>query len=421
VSTRNESVGYAFRWHQDSALVSSTLHSISDYLVLADADAFIAAWACAVSVADSDAEPLWLMLVGPASASKTETISTLKRSWDERLNQLSRAGLSTQATGKGGNSKPPTGLLHRLGNGCNAFVTIPDLSSLLVRGPSASGSQQGDVYDALRDIFDGYYRRSMGGVAPDWEGRITLLGAVTPEIDTFSAHGDALGPRWVFFRYAQLTQEQARAMALGVVHRDETVTASREAVTEAVYSLITAARARVSSVVLSAETEEIIVDCALVAARGRASIRRERGQVTGAPNWEEPARLVHQLKKLARSLQALEIGDEAVRRIVRRCAVSVVPSVRGSVIEALADLEEDEWISTRHLSNTIHRSLKVSRYAAEDWEAVTVAEVHVGDPSAKTTLSEDEGEDNEEYTRDRRPRYWRIRPDQRLLVDAALS
>ncbi|MCP6423219.1 hypothetical protein NL463_28325, partial [Klebsiella pneumoniae] len=88
-------------------------------IVLHDPDPLIAAWACAVSAADDDAEPLWLMLVGPPSGSKSETIRTLSNVWDEQFSEITTAGLLSQKMSGNGRVRPATGLLSRLGDDCN--------------------------------------------------------------------------------------------------------------------------------------------------------------------------------------------------------------------------------------------------------------------------------------------------------------
>ena len=40
-----------------------------------------------------------------------------------------------------------------------------------------------------------------------WEGRLTLIAAVTGVVDSYSSHGDALGPRWVYCRIPEFSAE----------------------------------------------------------------------------------------------------------------------------------------------------------------------------------------------------------------------
>jgi len=391
------------------------LYHIDTYLALDDADALLAAMAAAVSVADTDGEPLWLLLVGPSSGSKTETIRTQANLADKQLSDITLAGLFSARPGR-----PPTGVLADLGNECNAYVTVSDLSSLLNRGGSGggiSGQQQSGVFEALRDIYDGAYTRTMDRVSPSWRGRVTLLAAVTPAIDHMRAHADALGPRWVYFRLRQLDQEQRKLVQYTVTSRTH-VNENRAEVADLVAKVVEEARTRVTDTAVGDETIDLVQRCADLATYGRATVPRDfRGEIDGAPHWEEPGRLTHQLLKLARSLTALNVGDAAVHRIVRRAAVSCMPTTRALAAETLAALDDAEWLTTNALANRTGQNRKVMRKALEDWEAVGICEMQLKH-AATTPVGIEDDEDHARH--DTRAREWRLSPDFTELVRGVL-
>ena len=399
---------------EDEAL-AHVLYRIGMYLALDDADALLVAIATAVSVNDAGGEPLWLLLVGPSSGSKTETIRTQANLADRQLSDITLAGLLSARP-----NRPSTGVLADLGNGCNAYVTVSDLSSLLNRGGSGggiSGQQQSGVFEALRDIYDGAYTRTMDRVSPSWHGRVTLLAAVTPAIDQMRAHADALGPRWVYFRLRQLDPEQRKLVQQTVTSR-KNVDENRAEVAELVAQVVEGARARVTDTAVADETIELVEHCANIATYGRATVPRDyRGEIDGAPHWEEPGRLTHQLLKLARSLTAMNVGEEAVQRIIRRAAISCMPTTRALAADLLAELDDDEWLTTNGLANRAGQNRKVMRKALEDWEAIGICEMRI-----KQTATAPVGiEDDEDHARhDTRAREWRLSPNFRELVRGVL-
>jgi hypothetical protein len=329
------------------------------------------------------------------------------------VNDITLAGLLTQ---RRGTENRRSGLLHDLGDGANAFVTISDMSSLLGRG-SMSGDQQSGIFEALRDIYDGHFKRQMEGVSPEWHGRITFLAAVTPAIDHMKNHAEALGPRWVYFRLRQLDPAMRKVVAHSVTGRSN-ITQHRAEVADAVAEVVRDARAVLATGVnLSFETTDLIEDAAILATYGRATVPRDyRGQIDGEPHWEEPGRLTHQLMKLARALTALGVGETAVRRVVARAATSSMPAPRLRVLTELSALPDDERISTNALAASAGMNRGVARRALEDWEATTVVDQQIRSRPGDTLTGEDEWEG-----KDTRPRDWQLADDQAELVRRVLG
>ena len=66
-----------------------------------------------------------------------------------------------------------------------------------------SRDRRDDVLKALREIYDGYWRRQVGtdgGRSFEWEGRIVCLGAVTSAYDRAREVISKLGDRFVLLR-----------------------------------------------------------------------------------------------------------------------------------------------------------------------------------------------------------------------------
>jgi hypothetical protein len=385
----------------EGQLLHGLLLEVGSYMVLEDTDALVAALACATSTGLTDDDPLWLMEIGNPSGGKTETIRTLSEVADARISDLTVAGLLSQRT-RGPKVLPATGLLVRLGDDCNAFVTISDMSSLLGRA-TVSGQVQTQTFDALRDIYDGQYQRTMDQVSPEWHGRITLLAGATPEIDRSAVHANALGPRWLNFRLHPLDDDHRDAV-FELVSTRENVTTYRALAARSAQAIIEAARLRVGDAHPSPDIIQAIREAVMVACFGRATVTRDwHQQMDGVPYWEEPGRLSHQLLTLARSLTALEVGERAVRRITLRAAHSCIPADRASILGALSL----DWQTTNALAKVSCLDRGVARRALEDWHATGVVDHQIQDQHPGLEIpGADDSERRPDH--DTRPRVWRL-------------
>jgi hypothetical protein len=345
----------------------------STYMWLDTADPTLVALATAVSAADDEGEPLWSMIVGPSSGGKGERLRIIDGSVHRRIKDLTLAGLlSLQNMGKNKGYKP-TGILNEIGSD-PALVSITDFSAFL-SADKQSGGQKMEIFNALRDIYDGEYDRTMHGGTAHWEGRLTFLAACTSAIDTFSAHSDSLGTRWLYYRLAELNDDDRRTVAKLVTTRGDDLKKGRAEASELADEIIAAGQKKVGSVVLDRELDDVITECALLASYGRSSVPREvygsHHEISGVPEMEEPGRITHQLRRLAKGLVAIGAKREVVERILRHASVSSIPRARGMALVALWNAEDR--ISTRNLATAIGLNWKVAYRAAEDLEAVGIA------------------------------------------------
>jgi hypothetical protein len=350
-----------------------------------------------------DEEPLWGMNVGPPSSGKTVVQELLSGVADDQVDELTVAGLLTWSKGgKRGTAARPVGLLPRVGE--RGFATIGDFSTILA-GSDHNGRDQ--LFGDLRRVYDGKFSRNMD--SPDgkplrWVGRLTLLAAVTPAIDRYSSHTDALGPRWLYIRTEAASTPDKRAAAQKARRRGDAAE-HRKVIRAAAAALVAEGRRVVAEVDLSDDAHNAIDDAALVACWGRASVPRQtwgRRDVDGVAVIEEPPRLVRQLVTLARCLVAIGDTEQTAVDLARRCALDTVPAARRDCLTYLSNGEEatvsDIARYTRHHRDVIRRAL-------EDLQIVGLtscpiregADVDQEDPPNRTapspwTLNGDDGE-----------------------------
>ncbi len=342
---------------------------LGQYLAVIDPDLQTAIMATAVSVGEDDMDPLWLMPIGPSSGSKSESIATVTGVADESVSDLTLAGLLSQRAGTAKKAAPaPKGILPRLGDGCDALLTISDFGSVLARaGGRRSGGEQTGIFEALRDIYDGRYSRSMEGVNPQWVGRLTIIAGVTPAIDEMRAYNNALGTRFVSFRLGALDQDQRTHVAEHVSSRAE-LDQHRAEARDLTGQIVLAGREQLKHAVVSEETRKLVCLCASLTGYGRVNLPRNyRQEVCGIAHWEEPGRLTGQLMLLAKSLTALGVGDEVVQRVIRRAAQSTVPADMLAVLR-----ETGEPLVTAQIAKRAGMDRKVAVHALEAWAATGV-------------------------------------------------
>lgn len=313
------------------------LEQLRTWLDLPDPGPTIVSLATAVTGPLDGEEAAWLLNVAAPSAGKTEVVNLLDGVTDSRLNEITNAGLLGWSRGK---NPHPVGILSRVGS--NALITFGDLSSLLATSDRGGRDQ---IFGTLRKIYDGHVRRDVtppGGSTKDlppleWSGRLTVVAAVTNAIDRYSAHADALGPRWLYVR-TQDRQLQSRRDAAKQARRAG-VRESREEAQTLASELVKQARSRVFGATVPNDVADAIEDAVLITCWGRAAVPRNgygRREIEDLAIIEEPPRLIRQAHVLARGLHALGQNDQGVQQMMRRVALDSMPAARLAVLKALA-------------------------------------------------------------------------------------
>jgi hypothetical protein len=372
--------------------LKALLEQLRTWLDLPDAGPTVASLAAAATVPLDGEEAAWLLNVAAPSAGKTEAVNLLDGVTNGRLNEISSAGLLGWSRGK---TPHPVGILARVPG--NALVTFGDLSSLLATSDRGGRDQ---VFGLLRRAYDGHVTRDVtpsGGASRDggsleWSGRLTVVAAVTSAIDRYTAHADALGPRWLYVR-AEDRLLQSRRDAAKAARRAGVREARAEAITIAT-ELIKQARAGIAKTWVPDRVADAIEDAVLVTCWGRAAVPRNgygRREIEDVPVIEEPPRLIRQAHVLARGLYALGLNDEGVDKMIRRIALDSMPAARLAVLRALA--AEDGQTATQ-IARTSGLHWNVAFRHCEDMAAVGVANDVIGhdEHDHRWTLRGDEGD-----------------------------
>lgn len=323
------------------------------------------------AVRDLDDDPTWLLLVAPPSSGKSEAVRALDTCADAHLDDVTAAGMLSWRSGK----KPtPTGVLTRVGE--RALVTFGDLSTLLA---DSDRGRRDAAFALLRKAYDGHVVRDLG-TAPEpleWRGKLTVVGAVTGIIDNYSAHSDALGPRWVYYRMPE--RDEAAKRRAAVLARRGGLKGHRQALAQKIAQVVYEARPRAATVDIGDDLHAAVEDAALVTCWGRGSVPRHgygRREIDGLPVVEEPPRVIRQLLGIARGLLALGLSEALVQILVRRVAVDSMPASRALVLRALTLTSG----STASVAREVDIDRKVARFRLEELELIGAVDgVRIGE------------------------------------------
>lgn len=323
-----------------------------------------------------DGEAAWLLIVAAPSSGKTETVRLLDDVADGKLNEVTAAGLLGWSKGK---VATPTGVLARLGS--RALVTFGDLSSLLATSDKGGRDQ---VFALLRKAYDGEASRDVSppgrtdaAARLAWTGRLTVVACVTGVIDRYTAHNDALGPRWLYVRIADRDTAGKRRAARAARRGD--LPDRRKAARTAIAVLVAEARDRIGRVTVPDNLADHIEDAALVTCWGRAAVPRHgygAREIDDVATVEEPPRLVQQLHTVARGLLALGVSEYDTTGLLRRCALDSMPTARRAVLDALS---LGEPLTGAALAAACRLDRGVARRAAEELEAVGIVRGRTSD------------------------------------------
>lgn len=138
--------------------------------------------------------PIWMFLLGPPSTGKSE-LCIYPLTSQEQTVQVSTITESSFISA----FDPKCGILPNLeGKPKNGVLLFSDFSNFLALTPEVRSKLQAQ----MREIYDGKYRKHAGNqkTAIDWEGKVTILAACTPDLERYWGLENSLGDRFLQIR-----------------------------------------------------------------------------------------------------------------------------------------------------------------------------------------------------------------------------
>jgi hypothetical protein len=316
-------------------------------------------------------DPVWLVVIGPSSSTKTE----LLRAFDghRKIHLLSNLTTSTLVSGLERADKEDPSLLLNLDG---KIIILKDFTTII----SLRSEQQQEILSQLREIYDGKYSKAFGtGKEVVWEGRVGLVAACTPIYDDRHAVISALGDRFVLYRTQIGNGKRMAERALEMVGKE---TDMRIDLQKAFHTFVDQFRQmKVSDFYEGPITTHMMISLACFCAGGRCGVKRDYRlrTISYVPEAEGPTRLVKQFKQIGMGI-ALAQGknqiDSDVYSILKRIGRDLLPKHRRMILDHLwrekAFEDRQAWQATKDIAPAVRLGYPTVKLVLEELNAVKV-------------------------------------------------
>lgn len=308
-------------------------------------------------------DSVWLLLVAPPASGKTEILqacSGLERTYP--VSTLTVASLLSGVSRKQSGPSATGGLLRKIGE--DGTIIVKDWGSIL----SMRTEQRGEVFAALREIYDGQWVRQLGvdgGRELTWTGRVSVLAGGTPAVDEHQGSMASLGERLLYYRFTPHDRVKQGEMALTHMFSEEIM---RTEMREAVQGLFAGIDV-LDPASLSPDEKRRIVALSSFVATARSPVVRDRytREIEIVPAPEGPARLVFTLARLYTGLTMIGLAGEDRWGLIVKAAFDSMPSSRLRAFQFL--ISRPGTCTTSEVSSAIGLPTVTTRRILEDLAA----------------------------------------------------
>lgn len=299
-------------------------------------------------------DPVWLFLVAPSGALKTEIIRSLRDY--HRGYTLDTLTPATLISGKAEKNKdteeyePIAGILRHLDGRC---LLIKDFTTIL----SSSDETRTAIYGQLRSAYDGYFEKAFGTMPYPVRVKATfgLVAGVTPVIDKYTKMTNVLGERFLMVRQSPDPLRAARKASENTGVEGE----MRAQLAGATADFISNLHFNPLPELNQAQEEEIIrIGCYIALMRTHVFCSYYQGDIIDmdAVEPEIPTRVSKQLKKLS-ILLAIIRGHDRVEEedlnTIRRVAKDSCDPKRQKIIEVFTAMGFDSYLDLNDISGRV--------------------------------------------------------------------
>ncbi len=296
--------------------------------------------------------PLWMMLTGAPGAWKTTCVRSLglvPRVLD--IGDVSGKGAFLSGVANKDKDKGATGgMLREIGE--RGMMLMEDFSTSIM---SLQRDTRQDIISTLRLVYNGEFSRDVGSGGArrmSWHGKVGLLAAGTNEIDRQASEANALGERWLYYRFHQGVGEDRGAARSAI--RDMQPGVSKRLLSELVRAFIEEMELgwpvdskghvvegveEVGRKLEGKEETRVLAMGELVSKMRSAPPRDSRFpyEITGPPDREFHTRISAQLRQLYLGLERIGLGADERWTIVGKVARDSMPMNKSSVVWGQAD------------------------------------------------------------------------------------
>ncbi|MCH7802438.1 MAG: hypothetical protein IH937_00020 [Acidobacteria bacterium] len=290
-------------------------------------------------------DPAWLFVVAPPGTGKTTT-SIMAACGLPEVVSLGDVTENTFLSGFFRHKEP--GVLEKLGKTTeegNTFITkgnalflLKDFTTVL----SMRREKRKGILSQLREIHDGEFKRTFGtGETKIWQGRVTIIAAVTPILDRHYSIFTTLGERFLQVRWHRPNSHEAGEWAIRQQGNEAEI---QEGLQEAVEEIFE--QSSKDAPALGVRMIRRIASFAEVIAIARTHVFRESygdRDIEYVPEPEANTRIAKGLAAIARGIAALNqrkrVAEEDLQDALR-VGLDCLPEVRRKLL--LAAVAEQE-------------------------------------------------------------------------------
>lgn len=278
-------------------------------------------------------DPVWLGVVAPPSAGKTETMAPLARlDYVHPVATLTEAALLSGTPSREHKNGSKGGLLRTIGE--FGIILCKDFTSILAQNRDT----RSEVLAALREIYDGSWDRLVGtdgGRTLHWAGKVGLIAGCTPAIDLHHGVIAAMGERMTLYRMPVGDPVSTAKNALGHIGKE---LAMRDDLGRAAIAVIEAGDHGRKPGELTRPQLARLVNLSTFAVRCRSAVERDgySREVLMLPEPEGPARLATVLRRLLHGLEAVGVAQADCWKLLAKVAQDCMPASRWLVMTWLA-------------------------------------------------------------------------------------
>lgn len=299
-------------------------------------------------------DPLWLWLIAPPGAAKTELLRSINGKDFYHLSDLtSKTFVSGLMLGEGEKRRKIDDLLPQLDK---KVLLFKDFTTVLEK-PS---DERAEIFAQLRECYDGMFSKKFGTLDKkvEYTARFGLIAGVTPVVDKYWKMMQQLGERFLKYRWA----EDGDATTRRAEGNEGSEREMRDEIQNAVLGYLN--NLDVQEPEFPKEYSERLIEAAKFLAVLRTPVQIQNAHsdfwFEFIPVPEMPTRLVKQLKKLSKALAVVR-GRRIVTEldiVTAECvARSTAPPDRIEILQTLRSMQ----FSTLHgvTAGAIHRSVNI--------------------------------------------------------------
>lgn len=323
-------------------------------------------------------KPIWLMILGPPGSGKTSIPLTCLEALPTSYSQDDLSS-STFLSGLALGEKNQFSLLHNIGtpDDRSGILLFPDFTTFMTK----RAEEREQVMGQLRRVYDGEFDRTIGNGRLSWKGKVTIVAAATPQVESHWSSQRNLGERFMQVRWPRGDGIEQAKKAIKQVEYEVYI---KETLKELTRAFIFPDDKPPQPLPMFGDYEVIgAVHLAEMVARLRVHVPRERDQrreiVDVPPEAESPTRIIKAMGQLARARATafhrarVELQDF---KVSRRVALDSIPPLRKKVLETIVAAGE---IGQVELLKKIGAPRTTTLRCAEDMEAIGCLESYERD------------------------------------------